>query len=263
MAKTETRTVAPALKTLVEGLVDYAGLFPPASKSLDEALRNYRNYQSDPNAWMLNCFVVPAKDLDSVSGEFDGHLSVLTDSDCSRAAAIESKAVVKTEKPVYCEVSPESLDSLRKVKASSNYAKIRCGGVVPEAIPSVKHVAGFILACAELDLPFKATAGLHHPIRSEQRLTYEEDAPKAVLHGFINVLMASALAYHGTRQDEIIEAVLSESDPGAFRFDERAHYKDLSLDLNQIKEARKSFIHSIGSCSFTEPIEDLEKLALI
>ncbi|MEZ4534880.1 MAG: hypothetical protein R3D26_07730 [Cyanobacteriota/Melainabacteria group bacterium] len=51
--------------------------------------------------------------------------------------------------------------------------------------------------------------------------------------------------------------------PEHFRFDDRAHYKDRSLSLEQIKEARQDFIHSIGSCSFNEPVEDLETLGLL
>ncbi|HMO22438.1 MAG TPA: hypothetical protein PKC98_15880, partial [Candidatus Melainabacteria bacterium] len=71
------KTVAPALKALVENLIDYAGLFPPASVRLEDALANYKNYEGGERAWMLNWFVISGGDLDQVPGQYDRKLSVL------------------------------------------------------------------------------------------------------------------------------------------------------------------------------------------
>jgi hypothetical protein len=132
--------------------------------------------------------------------------------------------------------------------------------VKPEAIPSVSAVADFLRACAGRRLPFKATAGLHHPVRAEYPLTYAPDAPRAVTHGFLNVFLAAALVWHG---DPDVEPVLAETDPAAFRFDDRAHWRDRSLDAAQVREARERFAHAFGSCSFTEPVQELEALGLL
>jgi hypothetical protein len=132
--------------------------------------------------------------------------------------------------------------------------------VKPESIPAVEDVAAFIVACAERRLPFKATAGLHHPIRALHALTYDSDAPRAIMHGFVNVFLAAAFAWHGERK---IEPILAETDANAFHFDERARWRDKSLDANQIREARQQFAHSAGSCSFDEPVHDLEALGLL
>ena len=158
---------------------------------------------------------------------------------------------------MYCEVPIGDLD---EVKRAGCFAKLRTGGVKPEAIPAVGDVAAFIVACAERRLPFKATAGLHHPVRAPHPLTYEADAPRAVMHGFLNVFLAAAFAWHGDRD---LEPVLAETDPAAFRFDERAHWRDRSLDADQVREARQQFAHSFGSCSFEEPVRDLEALGLL
>src|SRR5690349_7585602 len=56
-----------SLRTFMTGLVDYAGLYPPASLSLEEAIRNFVRYQDDPEAWMLARFVIPAKRLPELS----------------------------------------------------------------------------------------------------------------------------------------------------------------------------------------------------
>jgi hypothetical protein len=57
--------------------------------------------------------------------------------------------------------------------------------------------------------------------------------------------------------------VLAETDPAAFRFGDRAHWRDRSLDAGQIRETRLNFAHSFGSCSFDEPVHDLEALGLL
>lgn len=245
------RSIAPAFHALVEGLIDYAGLFPPASLPIEPALANYRRYSTGAHAWMLGRFILPAA---QVPGWFDGPFAVLSDADHPRAAALESKQILSASKPTYCEIAVEQLDA---VKAAGSFAKIRTGGITPEAIPSLEVLAAYIAACAERRLPFKATAGLHHPIRSRHPLTYAANAPAATMHGFINVFLAASFIWHGQPD---IQPILAETNPAAFQFGDRAHWRDLSLSIGEIADARKHFAHSFGSCSFEEPIADLEQL---
>ncbi len=254
------KTVAPSLRALLEGFIDYAGLYPPAKVPLDQAMKNYESYRSGQYAWMLRWFVLGAAELAALPGKAEGKFSVLCDSDEARATTIESTSVIQTTRPTYCEVSLANLDQLDKIKEAKLFAKIRTGGLKPEAIPTPEAVAAFIKGCAVRKLPFKATAGLHHPIRAEQALTYEENSPRAVLHGFINVLMAAAFAWH---TDIDIVPILEETDATAFRFDECAHWRDKTLTQAQIKVARKEFMHSVGSCSFDEPVQDLKNLGFL
>jgi hypothetical protein len=189
-----------------------------------------------------------------VPRELDGSLAVLGDADEPRAAVIEAKRIITAERPVYCEVPLAELDTVRR---AGRFAKLRTGGVTPEAIPSVAEVAAFILACADRRLPFKATAGLHHPVRACHPLTYEGGAPQAALHGFLNVFLAAAFAWHGERR---IEPILAEEDSAAFRFGTWARWRDWSLEVPQIHDARRQFAHAFGSCSFEEPLADLRHL---
>jgi hypothetical protein len=234
-------------------------MFPPASLSSAAAVANYKRYRGGAHAWMLRWLVTSAAELSSIPSEFDGLLAVLSDTDEPRAAVIETKRIplMEVKAPVYCEVPLRDLDL---VQQAGCFAKLRTGGVRPDAIPSVPEVAAFIVACAERRLPFKATAGLHHPIRASHPLTYEANAPQAVMHGFLNVFLAAAFAWHGQRQ---IEPILAETDATAFHFDERARWRNWSLDAGQIQEARQRFAHSFGSCSFEEPIQGLESLGLL
>ena len=56
-----------AFRTFMLQILDYAGMYPPANLSLDEAFKNFVAYQSDPYAWMLSRFVIPAKRLKEIS----------------------------------------------------------------------------------------------------------------------------------------------------------------------------------------------------
>jgi len=140
-------TVAPALKALLERFIDYAGVFPPAALSIDGAVTNYNSYQNGEYSWMLRWLVVSAAQLQLVPKSLDGSLSVLAEVDEIRAASIESKGVVSAQHPVYCEVSVDDLQALDAVKQAGCFAKIRTGGLKPEAIPTPSAVAAFIAAC--------------------------------------------------------------------------------------------------------------------
>ena len=59
-------TVAPALRALLERLIDYAGTFPPATLTRDEAIAGYRSYRAGEHSWMLARLVVSAADLPHV-----------------------------------------------------------------------------------------------------------------------------------------------------------------------------------------------------
>lgn len=262
MPPTPTTTrIAPALRALLENLIDYAGMYPPAGLPLDKVLENYGSYRDSDYSWMLRWLVISAADMAKVPPSLDGSLAVLAEEEETRAAALETKGVVAAQRPVYVEVAPSELTKLDAVKQAGCFGKIRTGGVKPEAIPSPADVAAFILSCADRRLAFKATAGLHHPIRAEYALTYEAGAPRAVMHGFLNVLMSAAFAWHGEKD---IEPIIAETDAGAFSFDdEHAHWHGKSLSTAQIRAARQNFMHSMGSCSFDEPVHELQALELI
>lgn len=249
--------LSSALVALLEHVIDYAGAFPPAALPCGAAAENYARYRVGPHAWMLRWLVVGAAHLRFVPPELRAAVSVVADADCDGVAAIETKRVLSAPRPAYCEVP---LSDLGAVAAAGAFAKVRTGGLTPEAIPSVAEVATFVCACAERRVAFKATAGLHHPVRAEHPLTYAPDAPRAVMHGFLNVFLAACFAWHGELD---IEPVLAETDPAAFRFDERAHWRARSLSAEQVRDARANFCHAFGSCSFEEPVGDLEALGLL
>jgi hypothetical protein len=135
-------------------------------------------------------------------------------------------------------------------------AKIRCGGLTAEAFPSVPDVAAFLDAAATEHVAFKATAGLHHPVR------HHNVEAGVTMHGFLNLLAAAALAHRVSR--ETLEQILAEEDPAAFCFDDESMaWRDDRVVLDEIATARRDDFIAYGSCSFSEPVDDLTALAIL
>lgn len=255
--------IAPALRNLLAGVIDYAGIFPPSFLSLPDAAENYARYAETSDRWMLARFVVSSKDLGALPASRQFPLSVLVDSEFlstdARIKSVETKEVFTSPVPTYCEIPIDDISALHAVRDARAFAKIRTGGVRPDAIPANDAVAAFLMTAARLNIPFKATAGLHHPIRAVRPLTYDLDSPSAMMHGFINVFVAGALAWNSASETIVLQ-VLNEEDPRAFAFDTELRWRDTSLTALQIANARRDFAHSFGSCSFAEPLNEIKEL---
>jgi hypothetical protein len=143
-------------------------------------------------------------------------------------------------------------------------AKIRTGGVVATAFPTAEQVARFILACAAADVPFKATAGLHHAVRGEQNLTYEKDSARCTMFGFLNVFAAATLARLKRGSEEEIASILTETRGDRFVFSEQGvMVAGIEFDSAQVARVRETFALSFGSCSFEEPVQELQAAGMI
>jgi hypothetical protein len=57
---------ANSLKLFLTNLIDYAGLFPPASLSLDDTYKNYVRYINESDEWILSKLICPAKQLNTL-----------------------------------------------------------------------------------------------------------------------------------------------------------------------------------------------------
>ena len=120
-------------------------------------------------------------------------------------------------------------------------SKIRCGG---SSVPSVEELAAFVRGCRESGVLFKATAGLHH--------AYPTDAGE---HGFLNLLAAAVFG------DE--EKAL-RAPRGSFALDGRSFRWDGREAAGfELARVRSTLFHSIGSCSFFEPVGELHELEIL
>jgi len=281
---------ATAIQSLLSGLFDYAGLYPPAGLSLQCAASNYLDYASGKHASALGKFIINSDRLEefrSVVGDSlkQFRLSVIVpESDALDEAlrAVGGDATIDTAEiklaglqgfeqmsakfsnsiTTYVEIpfAPSGFDALSVVSDLGMRAKIRMGGVVPEAFPSVPDIVRMLSELAKLRLPFKATAGLHHPIRSIQPLTYKAQSARGTMHGFINLCCAAAVLYFGGDESDA-EKVLLEEDATAWKIDRGSlGWRHLKWTRDQLTRLRREFFVSIGSCSFKEPIEDLRTI---
>lgn len=296
-----------ALALLLDALIDYAGLFPPAALGMAEAVDLFARYRYSPNAWALGRFVVPVARLDEFERAVSSldntvepvpggataspwPLTVLSslplEADLARieafnaahqqpgarwTAAIESLEVKATSAieilragegapgslEIFFEVPVNAaIDDLCDAAASSRRGlKLRTGGPTPDSFPPSAVVARFLAASIASRVPFKATAGLHHPVRSAHPISGETGAPSVMMHGFLNLFVAAALLVAGKADAALATQVLEDEVPASFVFDdEGVAWRGQRLTLGQLSAARQ-IARSFGSCSFEEPFQ--------
>lgn len=233
-----------SLRALLEGLIDYAGLFPPAALSMQDAVRNYARYRDGEYAWALGKFIVPMERAKEVPTDIP--VSILG---IDEVKATTAEEIAELPPNVYVEIA--DLGLLDAIAQHGLRAKIRTGGITADAFPAVANIAAFLRACREKGVAFKATAGLHHPLRCVKPLTYEPNAPTGTMHGFLNVFIAAAMVEHA-------DGILAEGDARAFVFeDEGLAWRGNRVATEEIVNMRRTFAISFGSCSFEEPVSDL------
>ncbi len=268
-------TLAPtgAVRAALERLIDYAGLFPPANLPFDAALTEYEQAREGAASWMLSRFIVKAADLRKLQtrcvGRGDVELSViatpatfdivarvrregwatigglevpLDDASIAVCARVRERLELD-DLPIYVEL-PRGQRAMQELARHRLGAKLRCGGAEASAYPSVEEVALFISEATAAGVPFKATAGLHHPVR------HFNEGAGVMMHGFLNVLLAAARA--GDVDQGALEATIAEQDPAALPLSDEA----------LLRRGRAGFV-SYGSCSFNEPVTDLRALRVL
>ena len=329
-----------SLEKFMNGLIDYAGLFPPAKLPLDEAIDEYIAHFSEGKKWMLGRFIIPISKLNELEKyipKFNGigtlRLSVLGGQSVSdkefleqtkKEISIINKYREKHNGKITIEVIETKLPSESPSKevmvkivnllntndlehyhefpelpyVGINYAtnedegewdekitptiemisklektgiKLRCGGIVKEAFPSVEQVAAMIQNCSISKVPLKFTAGLHHPIRHHSS-EYDTE-----MHGFINMFGASAFAstfpkpkneQEKFRMFILLSHMIDCQNESNFEFlDDKMTWKvgddrDSRFEISKetIVQSRENTAISFGSCSFQEPIDDLTQL---
>jgi len=318
--------MTPSLRTLLTGIIDYAGLFPPAKLSLEQAIRNYARYRQEDEGWMLGRFVIPARRLAEL-GPFQDELfsagpplalSILGPGDpswaeCRReldetlrslktfrqrhggrtvtdvlemkvpkdlveasdpratargltnvAAVIEAAGC--SDLTVFFEFGfdegEESVATVLDALALANRGasrragfKLRCGGLEASAFPTAAQIALVIRHAVLNRVPWKATAGLHHP------LPHLDAGVGTKMHGFVNVFAAGVLGYARHVEPSMLVRLLQDEDPAHFRFDDSGfRHGVLHATTAEIAAARQEGVLSFGTCSFEEPRDDLRAL---
>ena len=295
-----------AVDALMEGLVDYAGLFPPASQDMRSAVESYASYRNRPDRLALGRFIVSVARLDEFeeaardlmsrgegsepwrlsvlvggdaraagermlkfnchhwSGSEDGHAVI--DAVELKAASVEEIEAQHRELPAFFQryfeipVGRNVHALVKAIARAGARAKIRTGGITPDAFPAAREILAFLVACNTEGVAFKATAGLHHPVRGPYRLTYDRQSATGTMYGFLNVFLAAALLRQGVEESIVLE-LLEESDAAAFEFSsDGIQWRGHRVSTSALQDVRRGTAISFGSCSFREPVEELTQL---
>jgi hypothetical protein len=241
-----------ARRALLARLIDHAPTFPPASLPPSDALEEDARAVASDHSFVLARLVWPASRLGEVAGS-ERPISAVLDGPVAGPAALEAvEARFRDDlgelkglaEEVYVEVPlDDALDErLDAVAEWGLRAKVRCGGA---GVPGGAELARLVRGCRERGLVFKATAGLHGAVRSNGD------------HGFLNLLAAAVFAGEE-------ESALAETNPLAFELgNEVFSWRGRSADAAEIGRVRRELFHSIGSCSFFEPIDELQALGVL
>ena len=293
-----------SVRALLSEIVDYAGLFPPSQLSMPDAVSNYANYKNSDYNWMLGRFVVPVARLDEFLDNARAFLpesklnvwklSVLAGENISETFrqikdfnvanapstvcdSIEVKVnasrmieeitkFVPANFAVYFELplNENLADLIRALAIEGQRAKIRTGGVTEDAFPKNEQVIRFIKTCLAANVPFKATAGLHHPLRCRKPLTYEKDAPTGTMNGFLNVFLVAGFLQQDYKES-LINELLEDEQVENFTFNADGVFwrQEYFISTAQLRILREQGIVSFGSCSFEEPIADLKEIGIL
>lgn len=299
---TDTATSAgllpPPVHAVLAGLVDYAGLFPPAGLGMAETVTSFATYQAGPDAWALARLVIPVGRLREFEAALESlpepvrlgarfPISALLGPDpvadlaavCTfnerhvhggpRVESLEARvtaaeqvarlgALVPEGLDLFCEL-PLEADLARlaeQVRLAGAAAKVRTGGVTPGEIPAPEAVLGFLAACACEGIACKATAGLHHALRGDQALTYAHGSPRAVLFGYLNLVLAAAVLWQERPLEEAHRLLLATRDAPPVLTADGITWAGVTMGTAEVTQARVEFFRSIGSCSFIEPLAE-------
>ncbi len=319
-----------ALELFLTGLIDYAGLFPPAKLDLNTAFSNYIEYLGGKDSYILSRFICPSgklKEFYETKGElkekFDNvdtdkwisfsvlpvggnnhkeFVSSFTEDlkTCDNFINYASEKIVidvfevklpeelltkhglNPLKNFYSEITvmlndtgfynsriffelPSGKIDIAEIVAGSMAEnnqkltnlglKFRTGGISADAFPTVEDTAKIIKYCRDFKIPFKATAGLHHPVR------HFDKSVNTFMHGFFNIFGAGILAHkHSLSLKEITEIVKDENKE-SFKFTEDLFlWRDIETDCDSLAKAREELMLSFGSCSFDEPRQDIKEM---
>jgi hypothetical protein len=262
-------------------LVDDAATFPPGDVPLHEATAAYGARTAENGAELVGTFVLKDTDLPLVRG-FGGPLSVVCTGGAGQLAGpvqlarrtglmiagqeiavrdldelagnvrrvVAATDELETEWPIFVEL-PQTVPDHGWLAAADIAAedglrlKFRTGGLEASAFPAAEVLAVWIDAALDRETAFKCTAGLHRAVRHTGTEGFEH-------HGFLNLLVATRLAFDGASSGEVV-GLLEQREPAVL--------VETAADLD-LAGARRWFT-SFGSCSVSEPLEDLLALGLL
>ncbi|MGH8793548.1 MAG: hypothetical protein ACRDXX_13005 [Stackebrandtia sp.] len=261
-----------AISPLLHGLIDDAAVFPPGNAALPDALSNHREYRNSWYSALVGPLLLPLSKLGALDDcEEELRIGVIVDTvldavspavaalpDNVEVAQVEARAsgadaleaLLKAselwELPVFAEIPVDGdvTSALKRLGPTQVAPKFRTGGLEAALFPEPEVLAAAVVCCADHGLSFKLTAGLHRAVR------HVDPRTGFVHHGFLNVLAAAAEADGGASVGSVTDTLrLNESAPLADR-------------IRGMLTRPRPLWAGFGSCSISEPLDDLIGLSL-
>ena len=254
------------LVAAVDRFFDDASLFPPAGLPMAQALAAHARVREGPYSSVVGPFLCPAArlaELDAcvASGQpRPAEIGVIAyDARTNWSQIYATPGLVQVEAPQtarlpeaarrvrrYLEIGshtgPGALDgALDMIAASGTRAKVRCGGLTRDDVPTCAWLAAVLVGCAQRELKLKATAGLHHAFRQST-----DNGPQ---HGFVNLLAAAAAAHRAAPVETVTDILAAEEDQAPAL-------------IAQVGRGRELLV-SVGTCSIDEPVAELTERGLL
>lgn len=251
------------LSAVLPHLFDDAGLFPPAKLPMAEALRAHARALEGPYCHVVGPFLCPASrlaELDACvaageqrpsamgvigyAGEREWHRAFATrglvqvEAPLAAGMPVPPGRVVRYLELAHHEPADPALDA---IAAAGARAKVRCGGLTRDAVPSAAWLAAVLVGCVARGLMLKATAGLHQP--------YHRNDTGGPRHGFVNLLAAAVVARSRAPAAEVAATLTMAEDAAG--------------DLPTRLAGSRALIASIGTCSIDEPLDALAERGLL
>jgi hypothetical protein len=268
------------------GLVDDAAIFPPGDVPLPDAITAYRRRRDEWYADLVGPLVVRDTDLPDVDPDLP--VSVVLTGGAGAVAGVATLARKRAHRLVGLEAAVRDLDDMAgivrrittavetardtgglaeasvyvelpqaeptpawlaaadEVARADHRLKFRTGGVEAHLFPAAATVAAWIDAALDRETSFKCTAGLHHAVRHRDQETGFEHL------GFLNVLLATGVAFDGGTVADTTQ-VLED------------HYANdlVAMARQSDLEGARRWFTSYGSCSVSDPLDELVGLGLL
>lgn len=292
-----------SFRNFMTGLIDYAGLFPPASLDIETALDNYAGYLEGEEGWMLGRCIVPAAQLHRVALRPGFRCSVIVSPGVSREELDQLSAFTGRVEMVETRLADNSgstdqiLDQMLHMETRLDLAGlgdaqlfVEAGNTAPAAAAiaafngrgsggEVIGNAGYKLRCGGVES--KAFPTLER-VAEVIGICRDHDIPikftagmhhplrnyssevGTMQHGFINIFGAALLSWGCNLSiDETVQCLCDET-ARHFRFTEEGFsWQDKTISAGEITRLRQSRAISFGSCSFAEPVDGLRSLGFL
>ncbi|MBT4584021.1 MAG: hypothetical protein HOC93_02950 [Phycisphaerae bacterium] len=274
---------------MLEGILDYAGLYPPANLKMEQVVHNWANYIQSEDNWMLAKLIIPSNRLDEFkyaavdllpkqkdeawqlsvllppasSDQFEQALQSTVDFNLESCGAVAHVVEFKASSVVQIDFALNQLhdDIFPFIEIPIDEDPRGLIASLSGAIAGAKVRTGGITkelypSVSDLARFIHACAAAGQQFKATAGMhhpaQHQNESVGVQEFGFLSVLQATAAASANNAGIDEVENILSAHTPDFSEFSE-----------SQLKQIRAEFFVSVGTCSFEDPITDLREMGIL